>query len=169
MDVPAPLPHPSPQTDRGASLHATAVSIDGRGLLIIGPAGAGKSSLAAQMIVAGAGLIADDLVMLRRHGGDLHLARPTDATASLELRGIGPSPVRPAMPVRCAGAVLLAPSLHRLPEPEIWTLLGTDLPLIRHPPTPDLYAKLIIWIRAGPLGTTHPVPASDAADRRTTP
>lgn len=41
--------------------HACAVEIDGRGVLIAGTAGAGKSSLAAGLVGAGAALISDDL------------------------------------------------------------------------------------------------------------
>lgn len=41
-------------------LHANAVSINGRGLLITGPSGAGKSTLCAQLVARGGRLIADD-------------------------------------------------------------------------------------------------------------
>jgi len=41
-------------------LHATAVAVGGRGLLILGRSGAGKSSLALQLIALGARLVADD-------------------------------------------------------------------------------------------------------------
>lgn len=43
-------------------LHGTAVAIEGQGVLLRGPAGAGKSDLAWRLIEAGAVLIADDLV-----------------------------------------------------------------------------------------------------------
>lgn len=42
-------------------MHGCAVAIDGRALLILGTAGAGKSSLTAGMIAAGALLVSDDL------------------------------------------------------------------------------------------------------------
>jgi hypothetical protein len=43
-------------------LHASAVSIDGRALLFCAQQGAGKSSLAAQLVLRGAGLLGDDAV-----------------------------------------------------------------------------------------------------------
>ncbi len=42
-------------------MHGCAVAVDGRALLILGAAGAGKSSLTAGMIAAGAQLVSDDL------------------------------------------------------------------------------------------------------------
>ncbi|KQN21214.1 hypothetical protein ASE86_14665 [Sphingomonas sp. Leaf33] len=46
-------------------LHACAVELDGRAVLIAGAGGAGKSTLAADLLAAGAPLIADDLVVVR--------------------------------------------------------------------------------------------------------
>jgi serine kinase of HPr protein (carbohydrate metabolism regulator) len=45
--------------------HASTVTIDGRAVLIAGPAGAGKSTLAAALTALGARWLADDLVWPR--------------------------------------------------------------------------------------------------------
>lgn len=45
-------------------LHATAVELDGRAFLIAGMAGAGKSTLAAELLSAGGKLVSDDLTMV---------------------------------------------------------------------------------------------------------
>ena len=49
-------------------LHATTIALDGAGLLILGPSGSGKSSLALQLMAAGAVLVADDRTDLCRQG-----------------------------------------------------------------------------------------------------
>ena len=51
--------------------HACGVVLDGRALLIAGPSGSGKSSLAAALVRAGLPLLSDDVVALRLHDGML--------------------------------------------------------------------------------------------------
>ena len=48
-----------------AQIHASAVALDGRALLIVGPSGSGKSALALRMMAHGATLVSDDLVEIR--------------------------------------------------------------------------------------------------------
>ena len=50
-------------------LHATCVAIGGRGLLLLGPSGSGKSDLALRLIDRGAMLVSDDGVAIRRGSG----------------------------------------------------------------------------------------------------
>jgi hypothetical protein len=59
-------------------LHATAIELSGKAILIAGPAGAGKSTLAAELIQAGARLVSDDLTVL---GG------ASSGTAPMAFRG----------------------------------------------------------------------------------
>jgi HPr kinase/phosphorylase len=78
------------------TVHASAVLIGARAVLIRGPSGAGKSRLAFDLIEGGrsggAGftrLVGDDRVHLQAAGGRL-LVRPADTLAGLiELRGVG--------------------------------------------------------------------------------
>ena len=70
-------------------IHATAVAIDGRGVLILGPSGAGKSDLALRLIDEGAILIADDRVDLTPDGGGVLLSGPDNLAGLLEVRGVG--------------------------------------------------------------------------------
>lgn len=80
----------------GATVHASAVLIGARAVLIRGPSGAGKSRLAWELIEAGRGtaagfarLVGDDRVHLQAAGGRL-LVRPAGTLAGLiELRGVG--------------------------------------------------------------------------------
>jgi serine kinase of HPr protein (carbohydrate metabolism regulator) len=78
------------------SIHASAVLVGARAVLIRGPSGSGKSRLALDLLEAGrtgalrfARLVADDRVHLDAVGDRL-LARPAEALAGLiELRGVG--------------------------------------------------------------------------------
>jgi serine kinase of HPr protein (carbohydrate metabolism regulator) len=80
----------------GASVHASAVMVGQRAVLIRGPSGSGKSRLAFDLILCGrsgqlppAILVGDDRVHLATVGGQL-LVRPAPALAGLiEIRGLG--------------------------------------------------------------------------------
>ncbi len=63
---------PLAATIRGMEVfHASGVVLEGRALLFAGPPGAGKSSLAAAFVRAGAQLLSDDAVALRLSGDSL--------------------------------------------------------------------------------------------------
>ncbi|MFZ9950137.1 MAG: HPr kinase/phosphorylase, partial [Gemmobacter sp.] len=57
-------------------LHASCVAFAGRGVLILGPSGSGKSGLALGLIALGAGLVADDAVLIAPEGEGVRAARP---------------------------------------------------------------------------------------------
>lgn len=68
---------------------ASCVAIGGRGLLIEGPPGGGKSSLVLALLDRGATLVGDDGVMLEARGGVL-IAQPHPAIyGKLEVRNLG--------------------------------------------------------------------------------
>ncbi|MEA2863479.1 MAG: HPr kinase/phosphorylase [Bradyrhizobium sp.] len=79
-----------------ASVHASAVLVGNRAVLIRGPSGAGKSRLAFDLVLAGragqippAVLVGDDRVHLEVTAGQL-VVRPARALAGLiEIRGLG--------------------------------------------------------------------------------
>ena len=70
-------------------LQASAVAIGGRGLLLEGPPGSGKSSLALALIDRGARLIGDDGLRLVRRGKDVMAEPPPNIAGKLEIRGVG--------------------------------------------------------------------------------
>lgn len=111
--------------------HGSAVAVDGRGLLIIGPAGSGKSSLAAGLISRGAGLIADDQVVLNRKGAQVWMSAPDTIAGLIETRGIGVlrCPVHPPVPL-FAVVDLTREEPDRLPPMRMITVMGCDFPLI---------------------------------------
>jgi hypothetical protein len=57
-------------------LHASVVEIGGGALLVVGPAGSGKSTTAAALVQRGLPLVADDIALLREEGGQF-LVEPT--------------------------------------------------------------------------------------------
>lgn len=70
-------------------IQASAVAIEGRAVILEGPPGSGKSSLALSLIDRGASLIGDDGVMLARGGDRLLASPPPNIAGLLEIRGVG--------------------------------------------------------------------------------
>ena len=70
-------------------MQASAVAIEGRALILEGPPGSGKSSLALALIDRGATLIGDDGVALAREGSRVLASPPPNIAGLLEIRGVG--------------------------------------------------------------------------------
>src|SRR5262249_41814492 len=85
----------SGQRARAARLQVrgTCVAIAGAGVLLRGPAGAGKSDLALRLIDSGAVLVADDLCQIRREEDRLLIDLPDQVDpvfrGKIEIRGLG--------------------------------------------------------------------------------
>ena len=138
-------------TAAGAELvHASAVAVDGRALLITGRAGAGKTTLALEMIALGAELVADDRVHAEADGaGILRLSPPRRIAGLVEVRGFGL--VR--LPARAGVPLALIADLDRrepvrLPEREHRTLGGIACPVFPCEGKPGLAAALTCLLRA---------------------
>jgi serine kinase of HPr protein (carbohydrate metabolism regulator) len=115
-----------------ASIHGSAAAWAGRGILLLGDPGSGKSVLLAQLLAAGAYLVADDLVRLEERGGTLY-AKPAGATGLIEVRanGIFRVATTVGVPVNLCVELTAASGNERLPERTVKRVAGADLPVLR--------------------------------------
>ena len=127
-------------SEGGPSVHASAVLVGKRAVLIRGPSGAGKSRLAFELIMAGragvverAVLVGDDRVRLATVGNEIVVNAVQKLAGLMEIRGLG---IRRCDFVEHAtvGLVvdLAADDAERLPGPEaLFTCIsGVKIPRI---------------------------------------
>lgn len=136
---------PAPQV-----MHATCVALDGRALLILGPSGSGKSSLALRLMALGAGLIADDRTVLTLRDGHPVASAPAAIRGRIEARGVGVLAAAPTPPA----PVVLAADLgqeetERLPKVRTCDILGVAVPLVHRSDSPHFPAALLQYLRGG--------------------
>lgn len=112
-------------------LHASCVAVGGKGVLLLGSSGSGKSDLALRLIDRGARLVADDQVLLHRRKNQVIASAPLKLKGLLEVRGVGIVKLPAVSSVPVAMAVKLVPrgKVERLPEPQVFDCLGRELPL----------------------------------------
>src|SRR3546814_12080930 len=113
-------------------VHATCIAIDGRGILLRGPSGSGKSDLALRLIDGGALLVADDQVILTEADGELTASAPATIAGRMEVRGIGvvDMPHLPQVGLTLVVDLVSAAEIERVPEAACCRLEGVDLPVI---------------------------------------
>jgi serine kinase of HPr protein (carbohydrate metabolism regulator) len=126
------------------TIHATCVDIAGRGVLLLGPPGSGKSDLALRLIdAAGRGtgpkqmeaiLVADDQTIVTREDDGLMASPPASLAGKIEVRGLGILSCRHRASTRLALSVRMtaADTIDRMPDPSKsrLELLGVKLPLV---------------------------------------
>ena len=114
-------------------MHATCVSIDGRGVLLQGTSGAGKSDLALRLLDSGADLVADDYTELTRDGDRLRASAPSILHGLFEVRGLGVLRLAAKDSVLVTAIIDLVPEseVERMPADDRFAILGVPLPLFR--------------------------------------
>ena len=128
-------------TQGGATVHASAVRVGNRAVLIRGPSGAGKSRLALDLVLAGragqiaaAVLVGDDRVHLTASEGRLVVRPALELAGLIEIRGLG---IRRCDFVEEAVVDLVvdlaAADSERLPPPEALLTLISGIKIPRIP------------------------------------
>lgn len=128
---------------------AGCVAIDGRGLLIEGAPGTGKSSLALALIDRGARLVGDDGVLLSVRDGHLIAAPHPNISGRIEVRNVGLLEMPVSEPVFVALVVILDPEAPRFVEKaEAVERAGVTLPMLRlYPDSPVLALRAELGLR----------------------
>ena len=112
-------------------VHASCVAIAGRGVLIAGGSGRGKSDLALRLIDRGAALVSDDYTLVARDGDRLIGNAPDRISGKIEVRGIGIVEIGALANVPICLLVDLDRDPQRLPDgEERITIAGMELPMI---------------------------------------
>ncbi len=145
-------------TGAPANVHATALVVGRAGILVSGPSGAGKTTLALELVATArahgihAALLSDDRTILRRAGRSLIAQAPSSIAGLAEIYYLGPTRF-----VACAPAVIdLAVSLvtdgsqQRFPEPATSLQLGVAVPHLVLPARGGFRSVLAIagWLKA---------------------
>jgi HPr kinase/phosphorylase len=144
------------------SVHASAVLVGARAVLIRGPSGAGKSRLASALLGAAERgqipfvlLVADDRSHLEPHHGRLLVRPAPEIKGLIEVRGLGIRRL-PYEPVAVVGLVvdLAAPDGERMPAPTSArvTIAGVELARLAVAPGADPLPLVLAALTAGPQG-----------------
>ena len=134
-------------------MHASCVAVSGQGVLITGPSGSGKSSLALTLMAFGAALVADDQTELRLDDNNVMARCPPALSGLIEARGIG---LLHATPLRQAKVVLMVdmalPEPDRLPPRRWVTILGTQVDLVLGRGNNHLAASVLCYLKGSRQG-----------------
>jgi serine kinase of HPr protein (carbohydrate metabolism regulator) len=112
------------------TVHAGAVAIGGRAVLIAGASGSGKSDLALRLIDRGARLVSDDYTLIEAKDGRLLACAPATIAGRIEMRGVGIVEMDALSDVPVCLFVDLDAEPERLPEPRTRSFLGIAVPAV---------------------------------------
>lgn len=113
------------------TIRGTTVAIGGRGVLLRGKSGSGKSDLALRLIDRGGILVSDDYTEVREQGGRLLAVAPAAIAGKIEIRGVGIVELSSATDIPLCLVAELDQSPERLPEaPATTEVAGVALPAI---------------------------------------
>jgi len=140
-------------------IHATAVLLDGKGVVLRGPSGSGKSDLALRLIDEGAMLIADDRVDVKITNGQLHCAPLENLAGMIEVRGIGivKQDFAPTAPVALVVDLVALDDETRLPDSLTHEFFGQNLRYLKlFAFAASSPAKIRLALTVGPQAMVEP-------------
>lgn len=124
-----------------SGLHATTLQVRGRGVMILGRSGAGKTELALTLVERAllrgeaASLVADDRTLLHVEDGRLVASVPAALAGGVEIRGAGLFKVAfvEAAPLYLVVRLVDRDEAERYPSGETWEFEGVSLPRLLLP------------------------------------
>lgn len=130
----------TPEEER-SGLHATTLQLRGRGVMIMGPSGAGKTELALTLVERAvlrgeeASLVADDRTLLHVEDGRLIASVPARLAGGVEIRGAGlfRVPYVASAPLHLAVMLVAREAAERYPGGGTFGFEDIDLPRILLP------------------------------------
>lgn len=135
-------------------LHASCVALNGRGVLIRGRSGSGKSALALELMALGAVLVADDRTDITA-GPDGPVATcPQAIRGMIEARGVGllQAETETDAPVTLV-VDMDTEETHRLPPHRVTDLAGAVVPLVHKSASIGFAAALRQYLIGGRIVT----------------
>jgi HPr kinase/phosphorylase len=131
--------------------HASSVALGGRGVLILGASGTGKSSLALHLMALGAALVSDDRTVANRaSNGQVLLSAPEAIRGRIEARGVGILQAETEQNVPLALVVDLDRSERdRLPPDRTIEVLGKNFPVLNNPGSLHFPHAILQYLKAG--------------------
>ncbi len=132
--------------------HCCVVEIGGAGVMIEGPSGAGKTSLALGLVDAAARrgiaahFVADDQALVERRGDSLAASVPHAIAGLAEIRGHGIVPVahKPSCALALVARLVADEAVGRMPVVEVTTIEGIELPVVKVPVRHEAQAVRIV-------------------------
>lgn len=132
------------------NIHASCIAVDGKGLLILGDSGCGKSSLALELMAYGADLVSDDRVLLTVFDDRLVAQPPATITGMIEARGVGilNSSYLPHVYIDAVVNMQKTEPM-RLPDKKTIEILGISIPCYYKVDSLSFSAAILQLLKAG--------------------
>ncbi len=114
------------------NIHASCVSLQRKGVLLLGDSKAGKSDMILRLIeLCQAKLVADDRVDISLQNNQIKASCPQNLAGLLEVRGVGivKYPYQKQTTIKLV-VQLTAEPLERMPEKQFYTLGKIQIPLL---------------------------------------